>query len=45
MLRRAVLILITLCATLAPAAAQNYTRENLRIPFSAAGRARTGGAC
>jgi dienelactone hydrolase len=37
MLRRAVLILILLCATPAPAAAQNYTRENLRIPFSAAG--------
>lgn len=37
MLRRAVLILITLCATLASAAAQDYTRENLRIPFSAAG--------
>ena len=40
---RAAIVLAMLCAMLAPwaAAAQDYRKEPLRIPFAAAGRART----
>lgn len=34
---RTAMALLLLCLMLCPSAAQNYTRENLRIPFAAAG--------
>jgi dienelactone hydrolase len=36
-MRRTAMAIMLLCLTLCPSAAQDYTRENLRIPFAAAG--------